>query len=66
MQYNQHIDSQSSKKKTNKSKNTPPKFNIAPETCWLEDDPFPLGGGELLNFSGVIPKNTLPKTKIGH
>ena len=27
----------------------PPKFNIAPEKWWLEDDPFLLGFG---NFSG--------------
>ncbi len=36
---------------------TPPKFNIAPEKWWLEDDPFLLGWlifrGELLNFQGV-------------
>ena len=36
---------------------TPPKFNIAPENCWLEDE-FPFGSkpifrGELLNFRGV-------------
>ena len=29
---------------------TPPKFNIAPEKWWLEDDPFVLGFG---NFSGA-------------
>ena len=29
---------------------TPPKFNIAPEKRWLEDDPFLLGSG---NFSGA-------------
>ena len=28
----------------------PPKFNIAPEKRWLEDDPFLLGFG---NFSGA-------------
>ena len=29
---------------------TPPKFNMAPENGWLEDDPFLLGPG---NFSGA-------------
>ena len=33
-----------------KIKNTPPKFNVAPEHGWLEDDPFLLGFG---NFSGT-------------
>ena len=37
---------------------TPPKFNMAPEKWWLEDDPFLLGRyifrGELLNFQGII------------
>ena len=31
---------------------SPPKFNIAPEIWWLEDDPFLLGFG---NFSEAIP-----------
>ena len=42
---------------------TPPKFNIAPEKWWLEDDPFLLGFGNfsgansLLNFGRVIQCN---------
>ena len=36
----------------------PPKFNIAPEKWWLEDNPLLLGcyifRGELLNFHGVV------------
>ena len=35
---------------TKSSPATPPKFNIAPEKWWLEDDPFLLGLG---NFSGA-------------
>ena len=33
---------------------TPPKFNIAPEKFWLEDEPFLLGLG---NFSGLLLLN---------
>ena len=40
---------------------TPPKFNIAPEKWWLEDDPFLLGPG---NFSGAVPVK-LREGKVG-
>ena len=37
---------------------TPPKFNIAPEKGWLEDDPFLLGWpifrGELFVFGSLL------------
>ena len=42
-----------------------PKFNIAPEKWWLEDNPFLLGAkklfrGELLNFGGGYIDNSIP------
>ena len=48
---------------------TPPKFNIAPENWWLEDDPFLLGlpifRGKMLNFRRVVSFNVSSSTHLG-
>ncbi len=52
-----------------KRKNTPPKFDIAPEKWWLEDDPFLLGfgnfsGASCWNFGGVSQQNPQKNTSV--